>query len=73
MIMRLNAIEEILMSLMHLARFTKPDILMPVSYLASKSASSFHIYFAIRIIKYLSGTTNVGSVFTYNNGKVNVK
>jgi hypothetical protein len=60
---------------MHLARFTRPDIMMPVSYLASKSAKPtvYHNSEAIRIIKYLSGTPNVGLVFTYNNGKVNVK
>jgi hypothetical protein len=48
---------------------------MPVSYLASKSAKStvYHYSEAIRIIKYLSATPNVGLVFTYNNGKVNVK
>jgi hypothetical protein len=65
----------LIMSLMHLARFTRPDIMKPVSYLASKSAKPtvYDYSKAIRIIKYLSGTPNVGLVFTYNNGKVNVK
>jgi hypothetical protein len=65
----------LIMSLMHLARFTRPDIMMPVSYLASKSAKPtvYHYSEAIRFIKYLSGTSKVGLVFTYNNGKVNVK
>jgi hypothetical protein len=65
----------LIISLMHLARFTRPDIMMPASYLSSKSAkpSVCHYSEAIRIIKYLSGTPNVGLVFTYNDGKVNVK
>jgi hypothetical protein len=60
---------------MHLARFTRPDIMVPVSYLASRSAKPTVYYYseAIRIIKYLSGTHNVGLVFTYNIGNVHVK
>jgi hypothetical protein len=65
----------LIMSLLHLARFTRPDVMMHVSHLASKSAKPtvYHYSEAIRIIKYLSGTPNVGLIFTNNNGKINVK
>ena len=46
------------MSLMYLARFTRPDILMPVTYLATKSAcpTEAHYSKALRILSYASKT-----------------
>jgi hypothetical protein len=49
------------MTLMYLARFTRPDILMPVSYLASKCSrptASDHIKL-IRVVRYLAGTASI--------------
>jgi hypothetical protein len=56
----------LIISLMFLARFTRPDIMMTVPYLVSKSAKPtvYHYSEAICMMKYLSGTLNVGLVFT---------
>jgi hypothetical protein len=53
------------MSLMYLARFTRADILMPVSYLATRSSNPTVEDFSkvMRILRYLSGTANFGITF----------
>jgi hypothetical protein len=55
----------IIMSLMFIARYTRPDILMPVSYLATKSngPTEDDMDKAKRILKFLAGTTTTGIVF----------
>jgi hypothetical protein len=52
------------MSLMYLARFTRPDILMPITYLATRSAKPTTEDFSklMRVVRY--GTQNIGLVFT---------
>lgn len=52
----------ILMSLMYLARLTRPDILMGVTYLASRThcATQNDVEHLMRIIRYLEGTKDVG-------------
>jgi hypothetical protein len=56
----------LIMSLMYPARLTRPDILMPVTYLATRCSDPTEAdkLKAIRILKYLSGTANVGMTFT---------
>jgi hypothetical protein len=53
------------MSLMYLARFTRVDILMPVSFLSarSESPSEEDLGKLHRVLRYLSGTQNVGLEF----------
>jgi hypothetical protein len=48
----------LIMSLMYLARYTRPDILMPVTYLATKSANpkQGHYNKGIKILSYVLGT-----------------
>jgi hypothetical protein len=48
----------LIMSLMYLARFTRPDVLMPVTYLATKSAAPKQSDYnkGIRILAYIVGT-----------------
>lgn len=55
----------VIMSLMFLARMTRPDILLPVTYLATKSSSptEVHLRKAFRILKYIHGTKTLGLVF----------
>ena len=50
----------LVMSLMYLARFTRPDILMPVTYLATKSAHPTQGDYnkAIKVLSYVIGTKN---------------
>jgi hypothetical protein len=50
----------IVMSLMYLARISRPDVLFPVTYLATKSAKSTvgHLSQVKRILRYLKGTMN---------------
>ena len=54
-----------IMSLMYAARFTRPDILMPVTFLASRSARPTEQDWdkALRIMRYLSGTQTVGIIY----------
>jgi len=56
----------LIMSLMNIGRLTRPDILMPVSYLATRSSSpTFDDYSkALRIVKYLAGTPHIAVVYT---------
>jgi hypothetical protein len=51
---------------MYAARFTRPDILMPVTFLASRSAhpTEEDMSKAMRVLKYLSGTVDVGIHFS---------
>ena len=58
----------LVMALMYVARFTRPDVLMPVSYLASKSSkpSEEHMQKLIRVMKYLAGTADYGLVYKSN-------
>jgi hypothetical protein len=48
----------LIMSLMYLARFTRPDVLMPVTYLATKSANPTQGDYnkGMKILSYLAGT-----------------
>jgi hypothetical protein len=56
----------LIMSLMYLARFTRPDVLMPVTYLATKSASPKQSDYnkGIRILAYVVGTRDRTLLFT---------
>jgi hypothetical protein len=53
------------MSLMYLARFTRADILMPVSYLATRSSNPTEEDFVKlqRIVRYIAGTIDVCLIF----------
>jgi hypothetical protein len=53
-----------IMSLMYLARLTRPDILLPVTYLASRShvATEDEWKAGLRIIRYLKGTISLGVI-----------
>jgi hypothetical protein len=55
----------LVMSLMYLGRFTRPDILMPVSYLATKSANPTRADYqkAIRILLYTHHTRSLSLTF----------
>jgi hypothetical protein len=59
----------LVMALMYLGRFTRPDILHTVSYLATRSSNPTEDDYQklIRVLKYLSGSDNVGLVFKKNN------
>jgi hypothetical protein len=54
----------LIMSLMYLARLTRPDILMPVTYLASRShvATQEEWKAGVRIVRYLKGTLTLGVI-----------
>jgi hypothetical protein len=56
----------IVMTLMYLARHTRPDILMPVTFLATKSAEPTSEYYAdaIRIVAYVDSTRSLSMVFS---------
>jgi hypothetical protein len=58
----------LIMSLMFVARFTRPDILFCVTVLATKSANpaASDMRQGIRIVKYLAADTKVGPVFDGN-------
>ena len=51
----------LIMSLMYLARLTRPDILMPVTFLATRShcCTKSDMHQAIRVCRYLRGTKNI--------------
>jgi hypothetical protein len=57
-----NKYLSLVMSLMYLARLTRPDILLPVTFLATKSANptSEDLKHAHRILHYLNGTRDKG-------------
>ena len=57
----------LVMAIMYVARFTKPEVLMPTSYLATKCSKPTttdrgHL---MRVLKYLVGTCDEGLVFKY--------
>jgi hypothetical protein len=56
------------MSLMFLARFTRPDILMPVTVLATRSANPTQSDMAkvMRVVYYLAGTVGRGYRYRHN-------
>jgi hypothetical protein len=56
----------LIMTLMYLARFTRPDILFAVTYLATKSEAPTHadMHAALNIIAYLNTTGNMAYQFT---------
>jgi hypothetical protein len=60
-----NLFLSIVMSLMYLARYTRPDILFSVTYLATKCSNPTELDMkgAIRILKYLKGTKYRGLLF----------
>lgn len=55
----------LLMTLMYIGRFTRHDILLPVTALATKSSEprEHDLKQALRVVKYLSGTRNVKLTF----------
>jgi hypothetical protein len=55
----------LVMSLMYLARFTRPDILMPITYLATKSAAPTEDDYAkaIRVLAYAATTRSRNLIF----------
>jgi hypothetical protein len=56
----------IVMTLLFIARFTRPDILFSVTVLSTKLKVAFQsdMQEALRIIRYLKGTSSLGQVFT---------
>jgi hypothetical protein len=52
----------IVMSLMYIARLTRPDILLPVTYLATRTHFATHLDWdkLIRVLRYMKGTPNLG-------------
>ncbi len=62
----------LVMSLMFIARFTRPDILLPVTVLATKSANPNEEDYSrgLRIVRYLSGTPDVGLCINGNVDKL---
>jgi hypothetical protein len=60
----------LLMALMYVARFTRPDILLPISVLATRSADprAEDMSKVMRVLRYLAADTGKGLVF---NGKNN--
>jgi len=56
----------IVMTLMYLARYTRPDILMPVTFLATKSAAPTAEYYndALKIVAYVSNTKHMCMLFS---------
>ena len=54
----------LVMTLMYLARLTRPDILLPVTFLASRShcATQHDVKHALRIVSYLQHTIDVGII-----------
>jgi hypothetical protein len=52
----------IVMSLMYIARLTRPDILLPVTYLATRTHFATHLDWnkLIRVLRYMKGTQNLG-------------
>jgi len=56
----------LVMTLMYLARYTRPDVLMPVTFLATKSASPTSEFYsaALRIVAYISGTRHISMEFS---------
>ena len=55
-----------LMSIMYLARISRPDVLFPTTYLATKSAkpTNNHLSYVKRILRYLKGTMDFALSFT---------
>jgi hypothetical protein len=53
---------------MYLARYTRPDVLIPVTYLATKSANltQGHYNKAIKILSYIIGTKTRTLLFSAN-------
>ena len=62
---RLSEFVTIVMTLLFIARFVRPDILLPVTLLACrlKTANELDHSEAIRIVRYLKGTRDIGLVF----------
>lgn len=60
----------LLMSLMFLARFTRPDILLAVSFLAVRmqKPTARDMMHVMRIVRYLKGTPEVGLNFSHAEG-----
>jgi hypothetical protein len=57
---------------MYLARFTRPDILQAVSYLATKSSNPTveHMTKLHRVLRYLAGTPDIGIIYE-SSGNMN--
>jgi hypothetical protein len=64
----------IVMTLMYIARLTRPDILLPVTYLASRShmATEFEMNHVHRILHYLSKTKHVGITLHCTSLSINI-
>jgi hypothetical protein len=56
----------IVMTLLFVGRFTRPDILFSVTVLSTKLKVAFQsdMQEALRIVRYLKGTSNIGLIFT---------
>ena len=61
--------QSLIMSLMYLARLTRPDILFPTTYLATKSSnpSALDLLKAKRIVKYIASAPNIGINYYSNS------
>jgi hypothetical protein len=64
----INHYLSLVMSLMYLARYTRPDILFMTTYLCSKSKepNELHYKMACRVLKYIQDTPNYAVRFTRN-------
>lgn len=64
----------IVMSLMYVARLTRPDILLPVTFLASRAhvATDLDMEKAIRVVRYLNNTISMGVTMYCTDLRVNV-
>ena len=62
----------IVMSLMYLARFTRPDILQAVTFLATRSANPTEedMVKLHRVLRYIAGTIDTGLVFQPTTGDI---
>jgi hypothetical protein len=64
----------IVMTLMYIARLTRPDILMPVTYLAARShmATVTDMKHVQRIVNYLHKTQHIGIIFHCENLQIQI-
>ena len=59
----------LIMTLMYLARLSRPDVLLPVTYMASRShiATEKDTQHVLRIVRYLENTKDVGMILHYKD------
>ena len=60
--------QSLVMSLLYIGRFTRHDILLPVTVLATRSSNpqASDMSHAMRVVRYLAGTDDVGPTFNGN-------